>query len=407
MQQHGAVYGFIGIFAALVALSCGRQAVEEAVAPAADALAPGAQHYRVDPFWPQELPDNWLLGQVIGVAVDSRDHIWVLHRPLSLTPRERGAADDPPTADCCVPAPPVVEFDPAGNVVQAWGGPAAGYEWPSSEHGIFIDHKDNVWIGGNSDDAGLVLKFSRAGNFLLQIGAPGETGGSRDVEPLHSPADIGVDPQANEVYIADGQTNRFARQPASPGGPEGAAGDPGLVLPAVHRVIVFDADSGEYKRQWGAYGRPPDDGPLDPYDPNADPSPIFGDNIHCVVLSAAGLVYVCDRLNRRLQIFERDGTFLREGFMGRTLAGTSVWDIDFSHDDNQTFLYSTDGGNHYLWSVRREGLENIERVGRRGRNAGLFESPHSLAIDSQGNLYLGEIYGRRMQKFVPTGAAGL
>ena len=126
MERRSTGYVFIGILAGLVALSCGRQMVEEAAAPAADApsLPQSGAHYQVDPFWPQELPDNWLLGQVIGVAVDSRDHIWVLHRPLSLSARERGAAEDPPTADCCVPAPPVIEFDPAGNVVQAWGGPA-------------------------------------------------------------------------------------------------------------------------------------------------------------------------------------------------------------------------------------------------------------------------------------------
>ena len=384
MERSSSGYVFIGILAGLVALSCGQQMVEEAAAPATEApsLPQSGAHYQVDPFWPQELPDNWLLGQVIGVAVDSRDHIWVLHRPLSLTARERGAAEDPPTADCCVPAPPVIEFDPAGNVVQAWGGPGEGYEWPMSEHGIFIDYKDNVWIGGNGDDDGLVLKFSRDGQFLLHIGTPGETGDSHDVERMHSPADIGVDPDENEVYVADGYTNR--------------------------RVIVFDADSGDYKRHWGAYGRPPDDSPLDPYDQNAEPSPIFGNTVHCVVLSAEGLVYVCDRMNHRLQIFEKDGTYLSEGFIGRQTAGTSVWDIDFSHDDNQSFLYNADGGNHYLWTVRREDLENIEQIGRRGRNAGQFESPHSLAIDSQGNLYIGEtLDGRRMQKFVPTSAQGL
>lgn len=366
---------FVTVFAALI---WGRQAVDEAARAAAAPAAQAGGGYRVDPFWPQELPDNWLLGHVIGVAVDSRDHVWVLHRPGSLSARERGAADEPPTADCCVPAPPVVEFDPAGNVVQAWGGPGAGYEWPSSEHGIFVDFKDNVWIGGNGDDDGLVLKFTRDGRFLLHVGTPGETGDSHDVARLHSPADVGVDPEANEVYVADGYTNR--------------------------RVIVFDADSGEYKRHWGAYGRPPDDGPLAPYDPQADPSPIFGDTVHCVVLSDAGLVYVCDRMNRRLQIFEKDGTFVSEGFIGRRMAGTSVWDIDFSHDGEQSFLYNADGGNHYLWEVRREGLETVDRLGRRGRNAGYFESPHSLAIDSRGNLYIGEtLDGRRMQKFVPAG----
>ena len=379
MKRGTTVYVLGGLVVAFVALIYAQQAVEEAARASAAPAVQAEGGYKVDPFWPQELPHNWLMGHVIGVAVDSRDHIWVLHRPGSLSARERGAADDPPTSDCCVPAPPVIEFDPAGNVVQAWGGPGAGYEWPQSEHGLFIDHKDNVWIGGNGDDDGLVLKFTRDGTFLLHLGTPGETGDSHDVERMHSPADIGVDPDTNEVYVADGYTNR--------------------------RVIVFDADTGEYKRHWGAYGRPPDDGPLARYDQNADPSPIFGDTVHCVVLSNEGLVYVCDRMNHRLQIFEKDGTFLSEGFIGRETAGASVWDIDFSHDDNQSFLYNADGGNHYLWAVQREGLETVDRLGRRGRNAGYFESPHSVAIDSHGNLYIGEtLDGRRMQKFVLTNA---
>ena len=369
----------VGLIVTLMALSCGQQVVEEAMRPNID-TSPQSQlidgKYQVDPFWPQDLPEKWLLGQVIGVAVDSRDHIWVLHRPGSLSARERGAADEPPTSECCVPAPAVIEFDSAGQVVQAWGGPGAGYEWPSSEHGIFVDFKDNVWIGGNGDDDGLVLKFSRDGTFLLQIGTPSETGDSHDTARLHSPADIGVDPDDNEVYIADGYTNR--------------------------RVIVFDADTGEYKRHWGAYGRAPDDGPLDPYDQNGEPSPIFGDTVHCVTISNEGLVYVCDRMNHRLQIFQKDGTFVTEGFIGRNTAGASVWDIDFSQDDEQEFIFNADGGNHLLWTVRREELETIDTLGRRGRNAGQFESPHSVAVDSNGNMYVGEtLDGRRMQKFVP------
>jgi DNA-binding beta-propeller fold protein YncE len=378
MRRLNTAYVLVGFIVALIALSCGQQVVEEATSPAIDPtqaqLVDG--QYQVDPFWPQELPEKWLLGQVIGVAVDSRDHIWVLHRPGSLSTRERGAADEPPTSECCVPAPAVIEFDPAGQVVQAWGGPGAGYEWPSSEHGIFVDFKDNVWIGGNGDDDGLVLKFSRDGTFLLQIGTPGKTGDSHDTTRLHSPADIGVDPDANEVYIADGYTNR--------------------------RVIVFDADTGEYKRHWGAYGRAPDDGPLDPYDQTGEPSPIFGDTVHCVTISNEGLVYVCDRMNHRLQIFQKDGTFVTEGFIGRDTAGASVWDIDFSQDDAEEFIFNADGGNHLLWMVRREELETIDTLGRRGRNAGQFESPHSLAVDSNGNMYVGEtLDGRRMQKFVP------
>jgi DNA-binding beta-propeller fold protein YncE len=370
-----------GLVIGIVALGCGQQAVEEAARSAAGPPpeAPGVgPSYQVDPFWPQELPNDWLLGQVIGVAVDSRDHIWVLQRPRSLGDSERGAAANPPTSECCVPAPAVIEFDPAGNVVQAWGGPDGDYAWPSSEHGLFIDYMDNVWVGGNGENDGIVVKLSRDGTFLLQIGDADQTGDSNNTSLLRSPADIAVDPEANEVYIADGYGNR--------------------------RVIVFDADTGTYKRHWGAYGEPPVDGPLTPYDPDAEASPIFGDTVHCVTLSNEGLVYVCDRMNHRLQVFQKNGSFVTEGFIGRQTAGASVWDIDFSPDAEQSFVYNADGGNHRLWMVQREGLETIDTLGRRGRNAGQFESPHSVAVDSNGNMYVGEILdGRRMQKFVPIG----
>ena len=264
--------------------------------------------------------------------------------------------------------------------MQAWGGPSTDYNWPSSEHGLFIDFKDNVWVGGNGETDGIVLKFSRDGTFLLQIGDAERTGDSNDTTLLRSPADIAVDPEANEVYVADGYGNR--------------------------RMIVFDADTGEYKRHWGAYGELPVDGALDPYDPDAEPSPIFGDTVHCVTISNEGLVYVCDRMNHRLQVFQKDGSFVTEGFVGRRTAGASVWDIDFSPDAEQSFVYNADGGNHLLWMLRREGLETVDMLGRRGRNAGQFESPHSIAVDSKGNMYVGEtLDGRRMQRFVPTSPA--
>ena len=366
----------------LIVLGCGQAMVDEE-APAEEAQGQQVPMFEVDPMWPKNLPDHWLMGPTIGVDVDSQNHIWVVHRntPDQFVARtEIGMVQDPPLAECCQPGDPVLEFDQEGNLVGSWGGPGTEtsdeYVWPLSNHGITIDHMDNVWIGGNGDDDGLVLKFSRDGTFLLQIGTLGETGDSHDTARLHSPADIGVDPDANEVYIADGYTNR--------------------------RVIVFDADTGEYKRHWGAYGRAPDDGPLDPYDQNGEPSPIFGDTVHCVTISNEGLVYVCDRMNHRLQIFQKDGTFVTEGFIGRDTAGASVWDIDFSQDDAQEFIINADGGNHLLWMVRREELETIDTLGRRGRNAGQFESPHSLAVDSSGNMYVGEtLDGRRMQKFVP------
>jgi DNA-binding beta-propeller fold protein YncE len=376
---------YVAITAVVGALGCQQPGVQEAASPAPSQSAENGTAFQADPFWPKDLPKNWLLGQVIGMHVDSRDHIWVLHRYRSLTDSERGASMTPPTSDCCVPAPPVIEFDQEGNVVQAWGGPGEGYTWPEGEHGIFIDFKDFVWIGANS--AGVdpkkpdaqVLKFSRDGKFLMAIGEAGKTGGSNDTKLLGRPAEMAVDPKTNELFVADGYGNR--------------------------RVIVFDADTGAYKRHWGAYGKPPTDDKLAPYNA-AEASPIFGDTVHCIAISNDDLVYVCDRMNHRVQVFQRDGTFVKEGFAGRTLAGASMWDVAFSRDAAQSTIYDPDGGNHRVWMLKRDSLETLGSFGRRGRNAGQFESPHSIAVDSKGNLYVGEtLGGRRVQRFVPRAAA--
>ena len=333
-------------------------------------------------MWPKPLPNNWIVGAVIGVAVDSRDHVWIVHRPGTLAPGEIGATADPPTSECCVPAPPVIEFDPAGNVVQAWGGPGQGYEWPESEHGLFVDYMDNVWVGGVGASDAQIVKFSRTGDFLLQIGHQGMSGGNTDTQNLGRPADIAVDPTTDEVYVADGYGNR--------------------------RVIVFDAGTGAYKRHWGAYGNVPDDVVPDTADPLGPPPERFGDagnGVHCVAISNDGLVYVCDRQNSRLQVFQRDGTFDKEVFITRAVGvGRSAWDVAFSPDAAQEYLHDTDAGNQKVWTLRRDSLEVLGRFGQGGRWAGQFYGAHSLAADSLGNLYIGETYeGKRVQKFVYQG----
>jgi hypothetical protein len=327
----------------------------------------GAPRFVVDPFWPKPLPNNWLLGQVAGIAVDSEDHIWIVQRPGSLTEDEAGAAQDPPRSDCCFPAPPVMEFDRQGNLLQAWGGPGPGFEWPENEHGIFVDHAGNVWIAGNGDNDHQVLKFTQDGTFLLQIGQAGMTGGSNDTELLGQPADTEVDPETNEVYIADGYLNK--------------------------RVIVFDADTGEYKRHWGAFGEVPSD------DPDAPRQ--FGNPVHCVRITDDGLVYVCDRANNRIQVFEKDGTFVKEfEIEPDTLGNGSTWDVDVSHDRRQTFLYNADGENNYVWILRRASDEILRTFGRNGRQAGQFHWVHNLVVDSRGNIYTAEVdTGKRVQKF--------
>ena len=278
---------------------------------------------------------------------------------------------------CCVPAPPVLELDPAGHVLRSWGGPGDGYEWPEAEHGIFIDHLDNVWIGGSGGNDAQILKFTQGGDFLLQIGRQGEGRGSNDLENFGQPAEIDIDPETNEVFIADGYGNR--------------------------RVAVFDAQTGDYKRHWGAYGNQPTDDPYT-YDPDAAPSQQFGRPVHCATLSNDGLVYVCDRVNDRIQVFERDGTFLNEVVIaGRTLGFGSAFDVDFSPDAEQRYLYNIDGMNQKVWLLNRTTLEIVGSFGFGGHAAGGFTAAHSLAVDAGGNIYVGEtLEGKRVQRFVRT-----
>src|SRR6267154_6197609 len=188
----------------------------------APVLADEGPRFEVDPFWPKTLPNNWIIGQVADVDVDAQQHVWIVHRPSTLTKEELGAMQNPPLSRCCVAAPPVIEFDQAGNVVQAWGGPGAGYDWPSTEHGIRVDDKDFVWLGGNGEQDGMVLKFTRTGKFVMQIGHAGPSKGSNDTTQLGRPADIAVDLPANEIYVADGYGN--------------------------HRIIIFDSETGAYQR---------------------------------------------------------------------------------------------------------------------------------------------------------------
>ena len=197
--------------------------------------------FEVDASWPKTLPNQWIMGQAAGVAVDAQDHVWVVQRPKTLTDDEKAASFNPPRTKCCVPAPPVLEFDQDGNLVQAWGGPGQGYDWPQNEHGIYIDPKGFVWLAGNGENDGQILKFTRDGKFVLQIGKQGPQTNSLDTSRLGRPASVTVDAEANEVYVADGYYN--------------------------HRIIVFDADTGAFKRQWGAYGKPPTDEKLPPLQP--------------------------------------------------------------------------------------------------------------------------------------------
>ena len=344
------------------------------------AAAPAsAPKFQLDANWPKPLPKKWMLGQVGGTFVDSHDHLWVTTRPGSLDENDKYAASNPPQADCCVPPPPVIEFDQAGNVVQGWGGPAAGYEWPESEHGIFVDYKENVWVTGNATKDTNILKFTKAGKFLLQIGHRGTSGGSNDTANLNRAAAVAVYPNTNEVFVADGYGNR--------------------------RVIVYDADTGAYKRHWGAYGEKPDDKASQARTFEGK-GPLQYNTVHSIRISNDGLVYVCDRRNNRIQVFTPDGVFVKEGFVQRqTLAqeGTT-FDIAFSPDKQQQFMYVPDGSNKKIQILNRQTLETIGSFGGYGGHGiGQFFHVHSIASDSKGTIYLGESFGARLMKYVPAG----
>lgn len=334
--------------------------------------------FQYDPTFPQPLPEKWSIGAIGGMAVDSHDHIWVLHRPGPLVKDERmgGAAMTPPRAECCTPAPPVLVFDQEGKLLTSWGGAGQGYDWPATEHGIFVDARDNVWIGGNGPKDGQVLKFTAQGKFVAQFGRPGTTGGSADTQNLGGPANLTVDSVNHELYVADGYRNR--------------------------RVAVIDTETLTLKRMWGAYGNKPDDKNLGPYNPDAPLAQQFR-LPHNVALSKDGLVYVSDRVNDRIQVFKRDGTYVKEGFVApKTLLAGSTSGIAFSPD--QRFLYVIDGANHHVWILLRDTLEVVDRIGQQGIFGGSLNVPHALAVDSKGNLYVGENFdGRRFQRFVYKG----
>ena len=377
-----------------------------------------APRFEVDLLWPQPMPNRWILGSSTGVAVDARDHVFVVHLTDSFTPRtEIGLATNPVTGECCAPAPNVLEFDPAGALVGHWGGPGAGYDWPEMNAGLAVDDGGNVWIGGSGGADSRILKFSHDGKFIAEFGKPGAMatgrggrgedtayagvspgrgrgGGGRgrgrastpalpanstSTDSFGGPAGFSFDAKANEAYVADGYRN--------------------------HRVAVIDMTTGAIKRFWGAYGNKPNDADSARYEPGAALPKQFGAPVMCAKLANDGLVYVCDTQNDRIQVFKKDGSFVKEKSVAPSTRGSgSVWDIAFSRDPQQKYIYVADGMNMKVHILDRQSLDELTSFGDGGRQPGQFYAVHSLATDSKGNLYTVETYeGKRVQKFLLKG----
>jgi hypothetical protein len=422
----------------------------------------------IDPSWPPPLPNNWLLGQIGGLYVDQHDHVWVYNRARTMTTEEAGlegpvpgATDQQgqpvnglghvraygPVADCCKAAPSVLELDADGKLLRAWGGPSdpgflggkckaeAGCIWPATEHGIYVDQNDNVWISGSSAAAGgtggagrgtppwttnkeggdgFVLKFDMNGNFKLRIGGTPKGpdsndthGGINDTPVLYQAADMVVDPATNRLYIADGYGNR--------------------------RVLIVDANTGKYIGHFGAYGNNPvDDGAARSAGPwiadyskgNKKPA-FFRNPVHCVKIASDGKVYVCDRGNDRIQVFDKNDSslgkpcsnpagatgkcgFVAEQFISdhTNIIGTAV-SMNFSADKAQSCLYVGDNANMTIYILSRSNLQELGRLGRSGRMAGEFHYLHQVSVDSKGNIYTGEVdTAKRIQKFLRYGGTG-
>ena len=441
------------------------EVIESIAERTAPRLADGvtAPSFIVDPSWPKPLPNNWRIGQVGGIAVDSHDNIWVYHRPRSLEPTASAALgvagtneDGVPidalgrprphgeqASGCCIPAPSVLKFDMEGNLLDSWGGPQDegfldtncraedGCQWPGREHGIFVDHNDFVYLSGNGEDFtgqfpwaatygddSHILKFTAEGEFVYQIGYAGrDAPNSEDTNsgPNGTPqpylvADFSVDPSTNRMYIADGYGNR--------------------------RILIVDAEDGQYVGHFGAYGQNPVDDPegtdIDPYDSGpwsadyaaGNTKPLFFRSpLHCAVVANDGLLYACDRGNNRIQIFDvnaaggacanPDALAGQCGFVREVLVapqsyatGTAV-SAALSTDPEQSCLYVGDLANGTFYIINRANLTELDRIGRAGRQVGEFHWIHALAVDSQGNIYTGEVdSGQRVQKFARYGATG-
>lgn len=353
--------------------------------------------FELVPGW-AKIPENLSIGDVTGLSCDADDHLWMIHRyqmsdagprrpkrpAFDWIPAEEGARLDrrsPPAGT--TPAPPVIELDRDGTYLRGWGGPGEGYDWPLTEHSMHVDYEGNLWFSSGKGNApsgeDFILKFTRDGKFLLQIGRRnGCVRGSLDTENVRGAADLCVHPPSDELFVADGYVNR--------------------------RVAVFDARTGAFKRMWGAYGNVPDDDAPRGFGGYGECGQQFH-TVHGINVSNDGLVYVADRRNNRIQVFDLQGTYLTEEFYdrGSTRLGTT-FSVAFSPDSDQTYMYVPDGSNGHIRVIERSTLSELDKFGNLGLSEGQFQIGHSIAVDSAGNLYASEVlHNQRVQKWALAG----
>ena len=381
MKKITSVYIAAAAFAAIVIVAT---QIEFANPAAAQAVARTVPKFQVDPSWPK-LPPKWVFGQVSSVSIDDLGHAWILQRPTSVREDQKSMV-----------APPVLEFDEAGNFIQGWGGPGEGYDWPEIEHGIYVDTKGFVWVGGNGKTDNHLVKFTKAGKFVMQIGHKGQSKGNRDTQNVNQAADTFYYAKTNELIVADGYGNR--------------------------RIIVFDADTGAFKRMWGAFGKEPRDNSADPPKKkipesqriaakeltDADPGPDqFDQPVHAARVSNDGLIYVSDRGGKRVQVFTLAGKYVTQKFIDRWCEaphcgnGQTVASTAFSHDADQRYLYVASRSPARVWILDRKTLETLDSFGRPGVAPGEFYVMHHMNVDAKGNLYVTEVQdGKRAQRFL-------
>jgi hypothetical protein len=361
--------------------------------------AHGAPQFRVDPFWPGPLPNRWSMQQVTGLHVDHLDHIWFLNRGNAAEGDEIGGDGNPPRIDCCVRGPELLELDQDGKVLNAWGGPGYHDKWPTNLQTVIADREGYVWVSGTAPQDS-ILKFTREGELVWDF----------DHRPPEG-AQLPEDNQQTDVLVSKGrfQLDQDARE---------------IYIINWKRVLVYDMDTGDFKRGWGGHGMPLSEisnDPIPDYEWTGAPPPPeenFVPDLHFLEIADDGLLYVGERGQNRIQVFRKDGTWVEDFHVAPQTPGRgpgcgglrdtsappcgSTYKLAISRDAEQKHLYVADGTNNRIWILDRAGGEMLGSFGGNGRYAGQLHWVNAIGMDSDGNIYTGEVeHAKRIQKFMP------